>query len=259
MESSPNANPDRRASSDSAARFSDRAADYASARPGYPQAVIDAILDGFARPVVADLGAGTGISARALGDAGARVFAVEPNAEMRSRIGVSERVTPIAGTAESTPLAAGSVDIVTAFQAFHWFDRAAALREAARVARPRARFAAVWNHRNRDDAFVRAYERVIDRYGEENRSLDVARRTGVAFGDLAAAGWSDARVVRFPNVQAFPWDRFAAFVRSCSYLPQHGAAHGAMMYELRGLFDDARVDGAVAFAWVTEAYLADRQ
>lgn len=178
---------------------------------------------------------------------------------MRSRIGAHARVTPIAGTAEATSLATGSVDIVTAFQAFHWFDRSAALHEASRIAKPRARFAAVWNHRDRADAFVRAYEIVIDRYGEESAALDRTRRAGLSPGDIEAAGWSDARVVRVPNVQRLPWGQFAAFVRSCSYLPQRGPRHGAMMHELRGLFDDARVDDVVAVAWVTEAYLADRQ
>ena len=66
-------------------RFSDRADDYVKYRPGYPPAAIDAILNGLGPPaslVAADVGAGTGISARALADRGVRVLAVEPNAVM---------------------------------------------------------------------------------------------------------------------------------------------------------------------------------
>jgi 2-polyprenyl-3-methyl-5-hydroxy-6-metoxy-1,4-benzoquinol methylase len=67
------------------ARFSDRAADYVKYRPSYPAAAIDIILAGLgAAPVVADIGAGTGISARLLADRGARVIAIEPNAAMRT-------------------------------------------------------------------------------------------------------------------------------------------------------------------------------
>ncbi|WP_295618085.1 hypothetical protein [Chamaesiphon sp. GL140_3_metabinner_50] len=65
-------------------RFSDRAADYVKYRPSYPAAVIDTILDGLdaAMLVAADIGAGTGISARLLAERGVRVFAIEPNAAM---------------------------------------------------------------------------------------------------------------------------------------------------------------------------------
>ena len=63
-----------------------RAGDYARYRPSYPFDAIAAVLDGLTKPRVADLGAGTGISSAALADAGAQVFAVEPNAAMRSSI-----------------------------------------------------------------------------------------------------------------------------------------------------------------------------
>ena len=71
---------------DSVTRFSDRATDYVRYRPTYPAEAIAAILDGLGPPgqlVAADIGAGTGISARLLGDAGVRVIAVEPGEEMR--------------------------------------------------------------------------------------------------------------------------------------------------------------------------------
>jgi predicted RNA methylase len=55
---------------DSTTRFSKRAEDYARYRPSYPAEAIAAILDGFAEPRVADLGAGTGISSALLADAG---------------------------------------------------------------------------------------------------------------------------------------------------------------------------------------------
>ncbi len=77
-------------------RFSDRAADYVKYRPGYPPEAIDAVLEGLnpsrggtlrpprtAELFAADVGAGTGISARLLAERGVNVFAIEPNAEMR--------------------------------------------------------------------------------------------------------------------------------------------------------------------------------
>lgn len=75
---SPHPNPTR--------RFSDRVADYVRYRPGYPDGVVE-ILEREAgltpASVVADLGSGTGISARLFLARGCRVFGVEPNREMR--------------------------------------------------------------------------------------------------------------------------------------------------------------------------------
>ena len=52
--------------SDSTTRFGDRAGDYAKYRPSYPRDAIEAVVEGFSRPDVADLGAGTGISTEEL-------------------------------------------------------------------------------------------------------------------------------------------------------------------------------------------------
>lgn len=178
---------------------------------------------------------------------------------MRESIVRSDRIVAIDGTAEATTLADASVDVVTAFQAFHWFERSAMLREVRRIARPRARFAAVWNHRDRNDAVMFAYDTVIERFGNESRDLDAARRVSGAAEALEQDGWRDVRVVRAPNVQHVTWERLAAYMRSCSYLPREGSSYEAMMREVRALFDEASREGRLRFAWVTEAYLADRQ
>lgn len=76
-------------------RFSDRADAYARFRPSYPASAIDAILAGLAPPATleaADVGAGTGIASRLLGDRGVRVAAVEPNAAMRAAAAPHPRV-----------------------------------------------------------------------------------------------------------------------------------------------------------------------
>ncbi|MFY9718601.1 MAG: hypothetical protein WAK16_03055, partial [Candidatus Cybelea sp.] len=60
------------------ARFGARAQSYAAFRPSYPPEAIDAALEGLGDPsalVVADLGAGTGISSRLFADRGACVIA----------------------------------------------------------------------------------------------------------------------------------------------------------------------------------------
>ena len=80
---------------DSVTRFDDRASDYVRYRPSYPVAAIDWILEGVGPPatlVAADVGAGTGISARLLGDRGVRVLAIEPGVKMRGAAAAHPRV-----------------------------------------------------------------------------------------------------------------------------------------------------------------------
>ena len=115
---------------DPTTRFSKRAEDYARYRPTYPADAVAAILDGFTKPRVADLGAGTGISSVLLADAGAHVFAIEPNAAMRASIPSRSDIEVIDGTAETTTLPNRSVDVVSAFQAYHWFEPDRVLAEA---------------------------------------------------------------------------------------------------------------------------------
>jgi ubiquinone/menaquinone biosynthesis C-methylase UbiE len=121
---------------------------YERARPIYPD---DAVrwLAGTGPHDVVDLGAGTGKLTRSLVALGHRVTAVEPSVEMleQLRSAVPDAVA-VEGSAESIPLAEASADVVTAAQAFHWFDQLVALREIARVLRPGGRIALVWNARD---------------------------------------------------------------------------------------------------------------
>jgi ubiquinone/menaquinone biosynthesis C-methylase UbiE len=119
-----------------ASSFAGVAREYDRGRPGYPRAAIDWLLG--SEPLeVLDLAAGTGKLTGALLDAGHRVIAVEPLAEMRAILTASlPGARALAGTAEALPLQDASVDAVTVGAAFHWFDQGPALAEITRVLRP---------------------------------------------------------------------------------------------------------------------------
>ena len=117
---------------------------YERVRPAYRDDALDraaAELELAADATVVDLAAGTGKLTRALERLFAEVVAVEPDERMRAR-----NPGALAGSAEAIPLADGSADAVFVGDAFHWFDAAVALREIARVLRPRGGLALVWNH-----------------------------------------------------------------------------------------------------------------
>lgn len=145
--------------------FDGVAEQYERARPEYADAGVDWFLDrlGLAPGSRAlDLAAGTGKLTRQLVQRGLDVVAVEPGDEMRA---VLERVLPeveaLAGTAEAIPLSDASVDVITVGQAFHWFDREAALAEMARVLRPGGGVALLWNRWDEEDPLLSHVDRLL--------------------------------------------------------------------------------------------------
>jgi SAM-dependent methyltransferase len=193
-----------------------------------------------------------------LAEAGATVFAVEPNAPMRAQIAANPNVTTVDGTAEATTLADACVDIVTAFQAYHWFKPEETLAEVERILRVRGRFAAVWNERDERDPLMHAYGEIIAPFmtdaTEQRRS-----RSRTMLADLHERRWGNIRVVEHQNVAPVDWDGFIGRTRSASYLPREGSAYEEMAAQLRALFDRADEYGGARFVMVTSAYLAERQ
>jgi SAM-dependent methyltransferase len=118
---------------------------YDRVRPDYSQESLGRAQEALelgAGAVVIDLAAGTGRLTHELAKRFARVIAVEPDEAMRSLIADGEAVP---GTAESIPLPDAIADAVFVGEAFHWFDAPAAVREIARVLRPRGGLALISN------------------------------------------------------------------------------------------------------------------
>ena len=136
----------------SAAGFGGDVSAYERGRPSYPADSVAWLVDGLGvgpgRDVV-DLAAGTGKFTRLLVPTGANLIAVEPSAAMRAEFAAAvPGVAVLDGTAEALPFGDATVDAVTAAQAFHWFDVAAATTELARVIRPGGGFGMIWNERD---------------------------------------------------------------------------------------------------------------
>ncbi len=231
-------------------RFTGRGGAYAAGRPTYPDAAIDALLATLGPPrdiVVADLGAGTGISSRALAERGAHVVAIEPNASMREAAQAHPGVEWVDGTAEATGLAEASVDLACAFQAFHWFDHPKALSEIVRIVRPGGRAAVVYNERDENDAFTAAYGDLVRAY----RTDETERRREHGLEVFAAfeAWHGGPKRFEFRNVHRLDREGVRTRARSTSYLPQSGPESDTLYAALDELFDrfasDARVDMAL--------------
>lgn len=242
---------------DSVNRFNDRVADYVRYRPSYPAAAIDAILDGLGDPSglrAADIGAGTGISARLLGDRGVDVTAVEPGKAMRSAAEPHSRVAWHDGTAESTGLAPDTFDLVVCAQSFHWFDARRALPEFARILRPNGRLVIMWNRRSQTDPFTAGYRQAILDVGGEPESERLPFDP-----DVIAGFFSVPTLVRFPNVQRLDREGLRGRARSASYVPKTGAAGERFVELLDALFDRfVDASGHVTLVYDTEVYRAPK-
>jgi SAM-dependent methyltransferase len=126
--------------------FSPVAREYAKFRPGYPPELFSWLAGRApAREAVWDCGCGSGQASLALAGYFNRVHATDVAAEQIAAARTHPRVEYSVAPAESSGLAAGSVDLVTVAQALHWFDVDAFYAEARRVARPGALLAA-WTY-----------------------------------------------------------------------------------------------------------------
>ncbi|MFC0398492.1 class I SAM-dependent methyltransferase [Paraburkholderia rhizosphaerae] len=243
-------------------RFSDRVGDYVKFRPTYPREVVAFLHDTCGVELgarVADIGAGTGISAKLFLDAGHPVVAVEPNDAMRASadawLASFDRFSSVAGTAEATTLDGASVDLVIAAQAFHWFDPVTARREFARILKPRGLVALMWNSRLLEGSpFLSGYETLLRHYSTDYQA--VAERYG---DDASMAAWFGdgfAHKGAFPNAQLLDFDGLKGRLMSSSYAPKAGHPnHEPMLAALRELFDRTACDGMVEFTYQTRVYV----
>ncbi|MEG2803164.1 class I SAM-dependent methyltransferase [Stenotrophomonas sp.] len=249
--------------SDSTERFSSRVADYVRYRPDYPPALLDWLHRDIGVPVetlVADIGAGTGISTRLFLASGHPVIAVEPNAAMRAA--AEQWLAPhhlrlklVDGTAEATTLADDSVGLVAAAQAFHWFDTDAVRAEWARILHPGGLALVFWNSRLLDASpFLVGYEQLLLEFGTDY--TQVAERYQDDATMRAWFGPGLRGMASFPNVQRMDLDGLRGRLLSSSYAPQAGhPRHAPMLEALEQLFDAHAEDGQVAFEYHTRAFV----
>lgn len=247
-------------SPDATTRFSGRVRNYVRYRPGYPPAVLEVLRaeTGLAPAhAVADVGSGTGISAKLFLDAGNTVHAVEPNADMRAAaedlLGADARFRSVDGSAEATTLGDASVDYVVAAQAFHWFDPPAVRREWRRILRPGGWMVLLWNARRTDTTpFLRGYEALLHAHGTDYASVNHENVTAETIAGVLGAGFGRRDV---PNEQVFDWEGLKGRLLSSSYAPGEGhPRHAAMMDALEALFHAHAEDGRVRFEYDTQIY-----
>lgn len=123
--------------------FSTIAARYATYRPHYPAALVEALAERAPTGTAWDIGCGSGQLSVALADRFERVIATDPSQAQLASAVVHPRVEYRCSPAEASGLPDASVDLAVAAQAAHWFDWPRFVVEVGRVARPGALIALV--------------------------------------------------------------------------------------------------------------------
>jgi len=203
--------------------FGPTAADYARFRAGFPAELFErfAGMDiGLEGQRILDLGTGTGALARGFAARGAAVTAIDISDDMlaaardlAAREGLTIE-TRRAG-AEATGLPDNAVDVVTAGQCWHWFDRPAAAREARRVLLPGGRLAIChFDWIPLPGNVVAASERLIERH---NPAWTLGGGTGLYPdwpGDVAGAGFGGIETFSFDSAVPYTHTAWRGRIRA---------------------------------------------
>jgi SAM-dependent methyltransferase len=246
--------------SDPTRRFSTRVDNYVKYRSGYPREIIELLSAECGltpAAVVADVGSGTGILAELLLQLGNRVYGVEPNREMREAaehlLKDNAAFASIDGKAEATTLGTHSVDIITAGQAFHWFDQDPAREEFTRILRPDGWTVLIWNERRlASNDFHRDLEDLLLQFGTDYEQV----RHECVYDDIAAFfGPNSVKLATFDNFQQLDLEGLKGRICSASYAPEPGHRNFEPLREnLLALFRTHEKSGTVTIEYDTKVY-----
>ena len=245
--------------SDSTKRFSNRVSDYIKYRPSYPKECIDYLQHeiGLAgNSVVADVGSGTGIFTSLLLPIAGKVYAVEPNKEMRLAAEELLKSYPnfvsVNGSSTATALKENSVDIITAAQAFHWFDIPATLQEFRRIGKVGSKLVLIWNNRKLNTPFLAEYDHLLKQYANDYNEVNHQNLTDELLRGCFAG---EMTKVSFPNHQNFDFEGLKGRMLSSSYCPKPNEPnYKPLMTATENAFNKFAVGGKVTFRYDTEIY-----
>lgn len=238
--------------------FTGKADLYERFRPGYPDELIDFLYEKAWCERVADIGAGTGKFTRCLLKKPWSVTAVEPNADMRGILEQIGGIMVMNAPAESTGLADNSVGLVTAAQAFHWFDEDKFKTECRRILIKGGKAAIIFNERDYEDCEIsRECNLICMKFCEAFHTGHMGKRT-IEQGDLFL------RNEYFSNVEYFCCENnmeadcggFVGDTLSRSYALKKGDKdYEPFVEELKQAFSKYSDNGKVTVKYKAKCYL----
>jgi SAM-dependent methyltransferase len=248
---------DKKFKQDPKKRFSDRVENYIKFRPRYPQEIIKYLKEKkilTVNSIIADIGSGTGILSEMFLKEGNLVYGVEPNIDMRKAgenfLSKYSNFVSIEGSAELTTLKSKSIDIITAGQAFHWFNLEKTRSEFIRILKPESWVILIWNRRKKEtNIFLKDYEKFLLMYGTDYKAIEKSK---LDFDKFFGTNKKYKKVI-FDNYQIFDYDGLEGRLLSTSYIPlEDHPKYGDMLLDLKQLFKKYQKNGLIRFEYDTE-------
>ena len=243
-------------------KFNGKANVYAQYRPTYPEEYLEYLAaECGLHPGIdaADIGSGTGILTRQLLARETRVFAVEPNRDMRrvAEAGLSKYsgFVSVNAAAEHTGLADQSIDLITVAQAFHWFDMEQFQMECRRILRSGARAALVWNSRDETSVLVNELGEVCRKFCPEYAGFSGGiEKTPEIYQQFFREGTCEYRVFR--NDLSYDKESFVGRIMSASYsLKESDPKYQDFVDALLLLFDKYSYADRIIIPNLTRSYV----
>lgn len=242
-------------------RFSSRVENYIKYRPGYPDEIIPTLqleIGLMTNDVVADIGSGTGFSAKLFLENGNTVYGIEPNEPMRKAaeglLSEYPAFISIHGSSEETNLKDSSIDLIVCAQAFHWFDRIKTKTEFNRIANSGAYLCLIWNDRKETEAFQQDYEKLIQKFATDYNEISHRNITQEIIEEFYAPNKFKKFILNYE--QHFDLEGLIGRVASSSYMPNEGDENFPQLKNaIVDLFNSYEQNGIVTFAYNTIVYI----
>jgi len=240
-------------------RFSNRVENYVKYRPHYPKDVISflkANCDLTPSSIIADIGSGTGISSEIFLENANKIYAIEPNMEMRAAaeniFSGNENFISINAAAEDTTLQSDSVDFIIAGQAFHWFDRPKSKIEFNRILRNDGYCVLIWNEKTPSSEFMESYEKLIRDYGTDYEKINHENIDDEIIAEFYSPG--TVQLKTFEHTHPLDYSSLEGRLLSSSYIPLEGERYDSMISDLKKMFDKNNKEGFVNMEYETRVY-----
>ena len=203
--------------------FSKKAERYAKYRWDYAASAIEAIINKTHMSIhstLADIGAGTGILTKHFVSKVQKIYAIEPNVELRQiltrELGAFPSIAVMDASAEATELPDNSVDVITVAQAIHWFDPEPARQEMMRILRDDGWLVLIRNHGTNSEPNKAVQRLMAEEYGA---NFSVMTERPKEKPSRFYFGNADFQTFVFPFTFQQGWDEFLGTVTTVSFMP----------------------------------------
>jgi SAM-dependent methyltransferase len=151
-------------------------------------------------------------------------------------------------------LSNASVDLVTSFQAFHWFNPEPTLLEFRRILKPNGRLAVVWNNRDKNDAFTKEYSDFVRALSNNHPSESRLKSVEPLRENKYFTNYYESEPI--PYCQELDLDGLIGRAMSTSYVPREGENHERLISGLQDLHQKFRSErGFVYISYQTYVHI----